>query len=300
VNDGNERDYGYLRKTLVVLSIIDRFLLRSIFTFAETNTPTSMKKWFFIFCVSLSSLAFGQEGQGATLHSSRYIFSPSGFNLPKDSIYLNWIGPLLDVQFAPTENITLGIGTPAFAGVYVNGGYSLTLNENATAKVGALYGMPTIGQASFGLPFAVVTLGQPNANFTFGVGYGFGTGDFAGELDGVAINFAGYKDFGGKTGLLFESWYLPEIETYLIAPAFRIYTKRDRRYWNIGFLGARYSYQETDYPILGYDTNFDGVVDVTQQPSNPNYYTIYDYDNPIIERFWDTFRFPIFSYAMYF
>lgn len=260
-----------------------------------------MKKWMFLAGLLTTMVAFGQNGQGATLHSSRYIFSPSGYSLPKDSIYLNWIGPLLDVQFAPTENLTLGIGTPAFLGVYVNGGYSMKVNDYTTAKVGALYGMPTIGQASFGLPFAVVTMGQPDANFTFGAGYGFGTGDFAGDLDGLALNLAGYKDFGGKTGLLFESWYLPEIETYLVAPAFRIYTKRDRRYWNIGFLGARYSYERvTGYPLLGYDTNFDGVVDVTQQPSDPNYTIIYDYDNPIIERFWDTFRFPIFSYAMYF
>jgi hypothetical protein len=259
-----------------------------------------MKKWFLLSFIALSTFAFGQEGQGAVLHSSRYIFSPSGYSLPKDSIYLNWIGPLLDVQFAPTENLTLGIGTPAFLGVYVNGGYSMKVNDFTTAKVGALYGFPTIGQASFGLPFAVITMGQPNANITFGAGYGFGTGDFAGDLDGLALNLAGYKDFGGKTGLLFESWYLPEIETYLVAPAFRIYTKRDRRYWNIGFMGARYSYEEMVYPILGYDTDFDGVADVMQEPSGSNFWTIYDYDNPFLTRVWEAFRFPIFSYAMYF
>ncbi len=259
-----------------------------------------MKNWILFGLLTASTLSYGQEGQGANLHASRYIFSPSGYALAKDSIYLNWIGPLLDVQFAPSDNITLGIGTPFFLGVYATGGYSMQINDQLSAKVGGLYGVPSVGQASFGLPYGVLTMGKPNANFTVGVGYGFTTGDWGGDLNGLALNMAGYKDCGGKTGLLFEGWYLPEIETYIVAPAFRIYTKRDRRYWNIGFLAARYSYDETEYPILGYDTDWDGILDVTERPAGTDFYTIYDYNNPFLTRIWETFRFPIFSYAMYF
>ena len=268
-----------------------------------TNPLLRMKNWITTLLIISSMLCHAQTGGAASLHSSRYIFSPSGYNLPKDSIYLNWIGPLLDVQYAPTENTTVGLGTPAFFGIYATGSMSFPIHDFMTAKVGGLYGLPVLGQASFGLPYAVLTLGKPDANITLGVGYGFSTGDWAGDLNGLAINAAAYKDFGGKTGILFESWYLPELETYIAAPAFRIYTKRDRRYWNIGFMAARFSTEGYSYPILGYDTNFDGMVDVTERPSGQegnDYSSILDYDNPILERIWNTFRFPIFSYAMYF
>jgi hypothetical protein len=68
-------------------------------------------------------------------------------------------------------------------------------------------------------------------------------------------------------------------------------------------MAARFSTEGYSYPILGYDTNFDGMVDVTERPSGQegnDYSSILDYDNPILERIWNTFRFPIFSYAMYF
>ncbi len=52
--------------------------------------------------------------------------------------------------------------------------------------------------------------------------------------------------------------------------------------------------------ILGYDTDFDGMVDVTEQPSDSNFYTIYDYGQSHYRRDLGHLRFPIFSYAMYF
>lgn len=265
-----------------------------------------MKKLFILFALSATVAGYSQESTASSLHASRYIFSPTGFNLPKDSIYFNWVGPMLDVQYAPTENITVGIGTPFFSAIYLTGGFSIPLADKLNARIGGLFGIPNTGRGSFSLPFAVMTYGTPDQNATLGVGYSYtspalleNTGF---DLNGVAINGGAYKDFGGKTGLLVEGWYLPEQQTALIMPAFRIYTKRDRRYWNIGFMAATYTYDDVTYPILGYDTNWDGIVDTQEQPGvDPwNYNTIYDYDNPIVETFRDFFRFPIFSYAMYF
>lgn len=271
------------------------------------NTCSTMKKLLLLFAFSATVAGYAQESTASSLHASRYIFSPTAFSLPKDSIYLNWVGPMLDVQYAPTENITMGIGTPLFTAIYFTGGYAIPVSEKVHARVGGLFGAPISGAGSFALPYAVMTFGTPDQNATIGVGYSYTSPALSAntgfDLSGVALNGGAYKDFGGKTGLLVEGWYLPQQQTALIMPAFRIYTKRDRRYWNIGFMAATYTYDNVlDYPLLGYDTNWDGVVDTQVQPGGDpwNYNTIYDYDNPIVETLRDFFRFPIFSYAMYF
>ncbi|MDA0829127.1 MAG: hypothetical protein O3B20_07865 [Bacteroidetes bacterium] len=271
----------------------------------ELNTCSTKKKLLLLFAFSATVAGYAQESTGSSLHASRYIFSPTAFSLPKDSMYLNWVGPMLDVQYAPTENITMGIGTPLFIALYVTGGYSIPVSEKVHARVGGLFGAPIYGAGSFALPFAVMTFGTPDQNATIGVGYSYTSlalsDDTGFDLSGVALNGGAYKDFGGRAGLLIEGWYLPQQRTALIMPAFRIYTKRDRRYWNFGFMAATFTYDAEVYPLLGYDTNFDGVVDTQVQPGgNPSYYReIYDYANPIYETFRDLFRLPIFSYAMY-
>ena len=266
-----------------------------------------MKRLLLFSALCISVMGYSQVSTASSLHSSRYIFSPSGFNLEKDSIYFNLVGPLLDVQYAPTDNITVGIGTPLFTAIYVTGGYAIPLSDQLNARVGGLLGAPITGAGTFALPYAVLTFGEPDANATIGVGYSYTSQSFTDnsgfDLNGMAINGAAYKDFGGKTGLLVEGWYLPTQETAIIAPAFRIYTKRNRRYWNIGFMAATFTYNDvTGYPILGYDTNWDGIIDTQVQPGGDpwNYNTIYDYDNPFLEKVRDFFRFPIFSYAMFF
>ena len=266
-----------------------------------------MKKLLVLFAIATSFAGFSQESAASSLHASRYIFSPTGFNLPKDSIYLNVVGPMIDVQYAPTENITVGIGTPIFTAIYLTGGYSIPVSKNIHARVGGLFGAPITGAGSFALPYAVMTFGTPDNNATLGVGYSYTSPSLIQntgfDLNGVAINGGAYKDFGGKTGLLVEGWYLPQLQTALIMPAFRIYTKRNRRYWNIGFIAASYTYDEvTGYPVIGYDTNWDGIVDTQEPPGGDpwNYNTIYNYDNPFVQKVRDFFRFPIFSYAMYF
>ena len=80
---------------------------------------------------------------------------------------------MLDVQYAPTENITMGIGTPLFAAIYFTGGYAIPVSEKVHARVGGLFGAPISGAGSFALPYAVMTFGTPDQNATIGVGYSY-------------------------------------------------------------------------------------------------------------------------------
>ena len=61
----------------------------------------------------------------------------------------------------------------------------------------------------------------------------------------------------------------------------------------MGFLNARYPEDEPTF--LGYDTNFDGIVD-TQDPSLGGNH-VYDYEN--LTRAWKRFTLPAFTFAYY-
>ena len=74
-----------------------------------------MKKLLFISGLLMSFLTSAQTSNG---HASRYVFSPSGFGIEKDSAYLNVVGPLIDFQYGISDKVSVGIGTPLFLGVY--------------------------------------------------------------------------------------------------------------------------------------------------------------------------------------
>ncbi|MFM8565736.1 MAG: hypothetical protein ACKOBQ_06270 [Bacteroidota bacterium] len=254
-----------------------------------------MKKWISLFFVlALGQISFGQTSNG---HASRYVFSPSGFGIEKDSAYLNVVGPLIDFQYGITDNLSVGIGTPLFLGVYGTASYHAQISDKISFKTGLLAGVPTVGRGTFLLPFAVGTYGSPDNQFSVGVGYtSFNNDDI--EINGAALNIGGYHKMGSRIGFVYEAWYLPETETAIITPNFRIYTNRDRRYWNFGFANFAQRQYDYEYAILGYDINGDGFVD-TQDP-NLGGLAIYDYNNPIkTEGYWGRFILPTITFAMY-
>jgi len=253
-----------------------------------------MKKLLLLFGIMMSSLASAQTSNG---HASRYVFSPSGFGIEKDSAYLNVVGPLIDFQYGITDKISVGVGTPLFLGVYGTASYHTQINDKLFVKTGLLAGVPTVGRGTFLLPFAVGTYGTPDNQFSLGVGYSsFNSEDI--EINGVALNIGGYHKMGSRIGFVYEAWYLPTSETAIITPNFRIYTNRDRRYWNFGFANFSQRQYNYEYPLLGYDTNFDGIVD-TQDP-NSGGWAVYDFDNPIkLNGYWERLILPTITFAMY-
>jgi hypothetical protein len=253
-----------------------------------------MKKLLFISGLLMSFLTFAQTSNG---HASRYVFSPSGFGIEKDSAYLNVVGPLIDFQYGISDKVSVGIGTPLFLGVYGTASYHTQVSEKVHFKTGLLAGVPTVGRGTFLLPFAVGTYGTADNQVSLGLGYSsFNSDDF--ELNGAAVNIGGYHKLGSRIGLVYEAWYLPESETAIFSPNFRIYTNRDRRYWNFGFANFSQRYTQNEYKLLGYDTNWDGIPD-TQDP-NMGGWAIYDY-NEVVGTFsyWERLILPTITFAMY-
>lgn len=227
-------------------------------------------------------------------HASRYAFAPSGFSIPKDSAYLNVVGPLVDFQIGITDHFSAGIGTPLFLGVYGTASYGIELAPQFHAKIGALAGVPITGNGHFALPFAVGTFGNPSSNLSAGVGYlSFGGEDLFDINSGIAYNASGYRAFGSRFGFTAEVWHFTSEDVTAVLPAIRIYSRRSKSYFNVGFLNARYPEDEPTF--LGYDTNGDGVAD-TQDPSLGGNH-VFDYIN--LTRVWQRLTFPAFTFAYY-
>jgi len=253
-----------------------------------------MKKLLLITGLLMSFLTSAQTSNG---HASRYVFSPSGFGIEKDSAYLNVVGPLIDFQYGISDKVSVGIGTPFFLGVYGTASYHTQVSDKVFVKTGALIGVPTYGQGLFALPFAVGTYGTPDKQFSLGLGYSsFNSDDI--EINGAALNIGGYHKLGSRAGFVYEVWYLPNSETAIISPNFRIYSNRDQRYWNFGFANFSQRYTYNQYKFLGYDTNWDGIVD-TQDP-NMGGWEIYDYNTIVgTSSYWERLILPTITFAMY-
>ena len=236
--------------------------------------------------------ASAQDARNA--HASRYAFAPSGYSIPKDSAYLNVVGPLVDFQIGITDHFSAGIGTPLLLGVYGTASYGLELAPNVRAKVGALAGVPVVGSGSFALPFAVGTYGSPGSNVSLGLGYVSVRGENLPDIrSGIAYNLSGYQAFGARFGFTAELWHFAAEDVTAVLPALRIYSRRSISYFNVGFLNALYPKNQPT--LLGYDTNFDGIVD-TQDPYLGGV-AVLDYLN--LTRVWERLTLPAFTFAYY-
>lgn len=203
--------------------------------------------WALLFTVlALPALA---QHQGANLHSSRHFYAPTARTVPADSIYLNWVGPMIDVNFGLTDKLTAGIGTPLFTGVYGTLSYGDQLNASGTlhGRVGNLTGFPVVGGGFYSLPYAALTLGQPDNELTFAGGYFYMSPKLLNDVFGVddednldpssaILSLGGYHQLNNRIGLAYEAWYLPQSDWVIFMPGVRFYTNRNRRYWNVGII----------------------------------------------------------------
>lgn len=251
-----------------------------------------MKKLLLAVSVLASLCAAAQKTSNG--HASRYVFSPSGFGIEKDSAYLNVVGPLVDFQYGVSDHFSVGIGTPLFLGVYGTASYHTQIAEKLHFKAGVLAGVPVVGNGIFALPFAVATYGTAENQISVGGGYvSFKSDDLDVDISDPAVNIAGFHQMG-RLGFVYEAWYLPDTRTAILSPNFRIYTHNSRRYWNFGF--ASFANRIANYGLLGYDLNWDGTVD-TQDP-NLGGMPIYS-DDPVSYSGWNRFVLPTLTFAMY-
>ncbi len=146
--------------------------------------------------------------------STRYFWSPNGYGLKKSEGYYQNIWVLWN-QFAYglTDNFSIGAGViPLFlfsvpTPVFATAKFSVPIVEEkfniaAGAIVGTVAGEAETG---FGILYGLATLGSPDANVTFGMGYGFAGGGWA---QSPAININGMFRVSNRGYLITENYIL--------------------------------------------------------------------------------------------
>lgn len=146
--------------------------------------------------------------------SSRYFWSPNGYGLKKGEGYYQNIWVLWNqVAYGLTDNFSIGGGiiptflfgapTPVFATMK----FSIPAKKDkfniaAGGIAGYVIGEP---EAGFGIFYGLATLGSPDANVTFGMGYGFAGGEWA---QSPVINFNGMFRVSSRGYFITENYYL--------------------------------------------------------------------------------------------
>ena len=186
--------------------------------------------------------------------ATRYFLSTNGIGIDKGDSYIIWnlFGP--DAQFGVSDNVSLGIVTTWFGSPIIGSAkYSYSLSDKAHLGVGTLLGTGswTNLDVFFGLPFASITSGDANKNFTFSVGYGFVAE--SSNADGRMLFYAaGITPINDKLSFVFDSYFLPFGEDLgsgaLIIPGLRFQTE-ERKAFQIGFAGVAVDGELAPFPF---------------------------------------------------
>jgi len=151
----------------------------------------------------------------ANPQATRYFWAPNGYGLKKgegyyQNIYVFWN------QFTVglSDNFSLGGGViPAFllgggpTPIFLTGKVSVPVVENkvnlgAGALAGAVLGE---SEATFGIVYGVSTFGDPDKNFSIGLGYAFAGGEWASS---PLINLSGMVRASKRMYFLTENYYV--------------------------------------------------------------------------------------------
>ncbi|MGE0018159.1 MAG: hypothetical protein AB7S72_00710 [Draconibacterium sp.] len=146
--------------------------------------------------------------------STRYFWSPNGYGLKKGEGYYQNIWVLWNqFTYGVTDNFSIGAGviptflfgtsTPVFATVK----FSIPVEKDkiniaAGAIAGTILGESETG---VGILYGLTTFGSPDANVTFGLGYGYAGGDWA---QAPMINFNGMFRVSSRGYFITENYLL--------------------------------------------------------------------------------------------
>ncbi|HBB26736.1 MAG TPA: hypothetical protein DCZ59_10760, partial [Bacteroidetes bacterium] len=179
----------FLDSTSVGSVIIPRGLVRSI-------TPAVIGRG-----------AQSEVTAGALPFSSRYFITTNGFPIGDDGAYILFttFGP--DFQFAPAENLSVGIlttyiGSPIIGSIKATARIADRVNAAAGALIGWSGWIPET--IFFALPYGSLTYGSRASNITVSAGYGYVAYD--GDDGGRALfSVAGQTHAWSKVSLMFDS-----------------------------------------------------------------------------------------------
>ncbi|MEX0965802.1 MAG: hypothetical protein WD077_01080 [Bacteroidia bacterium] len=160
-------------------------------------------------------------------NATRYLFSPSAFNLKKgEAYYQNTYLSINSFNVGITDNISIGGGLEFIStfGSLAAGSFEpiffitpkigVEVTESFHAGGGLLYAsLPLFGsfrRRGFGIGYGVGTYGSTDHNITGGLGWGFFEEEFS---ERPIITFSGMTRIAKKTALVTENWFVP-IDSY--------------------------------------------------------------------------------------
>lgn len=149
-------------------------------------------------------------------NATRYLFSPSAYNLRKgEAYYQNTYIVINSFNYGVTDRFTIGAGfelistfsgTPIF---FITPKYSFPISENWNAGAGILYANAAGFDEEFsglGVGYGIVTYGSRDNNVTLGAGFGYVNGEASGQ---PVINLSGMRRVRRKIALVTENWFVP-------------------------------------------------------------------------------------------
>jgi hypothetical protein len=170
--------------------------------------------------VSISVLKEGTKGRVVdgeywheSPHATRYFFAPTGYGLRKgEGYYNNSMVFLNQVSYGVSDNFSIGLSAIPFVvtnALWITPKVSIPLKKDyLNAGVGVLAGgiFTTFDENFFlGLPYANLTLGSRNQNFTVGLGYGYGNGQWA---QAPTLMIGSTARTGKKFAIVTENYFL--------------------------------------------------------------------------------------------
>jgi hypothetical protein len=162
-------------------------------------------------------------------HATRYLFSPSAFNLKKgEGYYQNTLLSLNSFNIGITDHISVGgalelistfaaLSDPADFGpiFFITPKVGFNVSKNFNAGGGLLYvGVPSFNsdkRSDLGIVYGIGTLGSVNNNISGGIGWGFVEGTFSGK---PVMTVSGTTRISRKTALISENWIVPSGSYY--------------------------------------------------------------------------------------
>lgn len=156
-------------------------------------------------------------------HSTRYLFSPSAFNLKGgEGYYQNTYLFLNSFNVGLMDNFSVGGGfeiISTFSGepiFFITPKVSFEVSEKFHAGGGILYvSVPEFddddARSSLGITYGIATYGSPDHNVTCGMGWGFVNGEFS---EKPIITLSGMTRIAKKTALVTENWFIPSDDNY--------------------------------------------------------------------------------------
>ena len=245
-NDGSEY-IGY------IISLDDRELLIETSQLGRLYIPKHEIK-------SIKEIKEGEykSGQylGNDIFSTRYFYSTNGLAMKEGQYYALWniYGP--EIHYATSDRFAIGGMTSyILSPIVATLKYAIPLEENISFCVGSLIGTTSWAEWSgFGiLPFASLTFGNYNKNFTLSGGYTYITykGD---SRQGVVLSIAGLGRIGRKIAFVGDSFIYTSHEFFAVfIPGLRFSSSPDKAF-QLGFAGVYVDgeFLPSPIPMLGW------------------------------------------------